>query len=94
MPQSVEWNDLNSPHGKCVLDFRITRSGDRDVTGALWLPTSSKPGDTLFCFGHGGSGDRFQAPIPHIAQQLAKQGYPSLAIDGPDHGLRQTGPAS
>lgn len=92
MNQSIRWTDARSPEGDDVLEFRIQRDGKRDITGALWLPDTPPTGDTLFCFGHGGSGHRFQAPIPHMAKQFAASGYPSLAIDGPDHGLRQTGP--
>ncbi len=43
--------------------------------------------------GHGASGDRYQAPIPHLARRFgAEKGFPVLAIDGPVHGLRQVGP--
>ena len=43
--------------------------------------------------GHGASGDRYQAPIPHLARRFGEeQGFPVLSIDGPVHGLRQVGP--
>jgi alpha-beta hydrolase superfamily lysophospholipase len=43
--------------------------------------------------GHGASGDRYQAPIPHLARRFGEEkGFSVLAIDGPVHGLRQVGP--
>lgn len=42
-------------------------------------------------FGHGASGSRYQIPIPYLAQRFAAKGIASLAMDGPVHGLRQTG---
>ncbi len=42
--------------------------------------------------GHGASGDRYQAPIPHLARRFGIENeYPVLALDGPVHGLRQVG---
>lgn len=89
-----------------VTDFRwmdeTSRSGARDfefmgsvrrVTGALWLPEGADRSTPFVLLGHGASGDRYQAPIPHLARRLADEaGAGSLAIDGPVHGLRQVGP--
>jgi len=65
---------------------------ERPVTGALWLPsTVSAATPVVFC-GHGASGDRYQAPIPHLARRFVDEcGFAVLAIDGPVHGLRQQG---
>ncbi len=74
-------------------DFQIQCSGRRVVTGALWTPAESTPESPLILCGHGASGDRYQAPIPHLARRFGEEnGYPVLAIDGPVHGLRQVGP--
>ena len=90
MTVSVEWTDATDPDGNVCQEFRIKRDGKRDITGALWLPEGAS-GDTLFCMGHGGSGHRYQIPQPALAKRFTQEGYPTLAIDGPDHGLRQHG---
>lgn len=73
-------------------DFRLA-GRDRDVTGALWLPDSTTADTPVVLCGHGASGDRFQAPIPHLARRFVGEcGFAVLAIDGPVHGLRQVGP--
>lgn len=72
-------------------DFRI-EGGARPVTGALWLPPGCTAATPLVLCGHGASGDRYQAPIPHLARRLVgERGFAVLAIDGPVHGLRQVG---
>lgn len=80
------------PGSQGAEDFRI-EAGERPVTGALWLPpahTAATP--VVFC-GHGASGDRYQAPIPHLARRFVTEcGFAVLSIDGPVHGLRQQGP--
>ena len=74
-------------------DFLIRREQGRVVTGALWKPEGSTPEGPMILCGHGGSGDRYQAPIPHRAKRFgAENGYAVLAIDGPVHGLRQKDP--
>lgn len=73
-------------------DFRIDAQR-REVTGALWLPENADAATPLILCGHGASGDRYQAPIPHLAKRwLRERGIATLAIDGPVHGLRQVGP--
>jgi hypothetical protein len=73
-------------------DFRI-EGGARPVTGALWLPPACESATPMVLCGHGASGDRYQAPIPHLARRLVgERGVAVLAIDGPVHGLRQVGP--
>jgi len=73
-------------------DFRLP-GGEREVTGALWLPEAPASDTPLVLCGHGASGDRFQAPIPHLAKRFVREcGFAVLAIDGPVHGLRQVGP--
>jgi pimeloyl-ACP methyl ester carboxylesterase len=65
----------------------------RPVTGALWQPERHDETTPLILCGHGASGDRYQAPIVHLANRFLREcGYATLAIDGPVHGLRQSGP--
>ena len=88
----IEWNSARDPNGNSTREFRLSRDGKRDVTGALWLPGTPNPGSTLMCFGHGASGDRYQQPIPHLAGRFTGEAsLPALSIDGPVHGLRQVG---
>lgn len=80
--------------GMATLDFVASREGRRDVTGALWLPANfADDALPLVVFGHGGSGDRYQNPIPQLAQRFVNElGCPALAMDGPVHGLRRVEP--
>lgn len=88
----IEWSSAKDPNGNSTREFRLSRVGKRDVTGALWLPDTPNPRSTLMCFGHGASGDRYQPPITHLAGRFATEaGLPALSIDGPVHGLRQVG---
>lgn len=77
--------------GSEVRDFRID-TGGRPITGAVWLPAAVGPETPLVLMGHGASGDRYQAPIPHLAGRFREAGAATLAMDGPVHGLRQQGP--
>lgn len=89
---ATEWQDATDSRGTATREFRIRREGKRDITGAVWLPAKPAPGSTLVCFGHGASGDRYQAPISYLASRFANEaGLASLALDGPVHGLRQVG---
>ena len=88
---STLWQTAKDPSGQITEEFVVKRDSQRDVTGALWVP--KKPAvDVLVAFGHGASGDRYQAPIPYMAHKLSQRGYTSMAMDGPVHGLRQVGP--
>ena len=83
------WNQAKDDRGQETREFRITREGARDITGALWLPENADA-DTLVCFGHGASGDRYQTPISYLAERFTiEASLPVLSIDGPVHGLRQ-----
>jgi alpha-beta hydrolase superfamily lysophospholipase len=89
----IEWQ----PAGSEAEDFVITadpdRGSSRPITGALWLPDHHDATTPLILCGHGASGDRYQAPIPHLAKRLLREcGYATLSLDGPVHGLRQVGP--
>ena len=88
---TVKWNKTVDSLGKTTQEFRLLRKSKRDVTGALWLP-HSKIKDTLIVFGHGASGNRYQAPICSLANRFNKNGYASISIDGPVHGLREIPP--
>lgn len=92
MTEEITWQAADDTRALGAIDFKITRANKRQITGALWLPNDGKQTDTLVCCGHGGSGDRFQSPIPQFAARFADQRVAVLAIDGPDHGLRQHGP--
>lgn len=87
---SIEWR----PGKAGAEDFIIPAENNRQaVTGALWLPETHEEHTPLILCGHGASGDRYQAPIPHLAGRfLREKGFATLAIDGPVHGLRQVGP--
>ena len=87
-----EWWPANDPTGRSVREFRLARAGsERPVTGALWSSEENGSAAPLVLFGHGASGDRYQAPICHLVARLARTGCSALAIDGPVHGLRQVG---
>jgi len=88
----IEWHDANDDHGQQTQEFRITSEGSREITGAIWLPDSGSRSETLMCFGHGASSNRYQAPICHLARRFSSEaGLPVLSLDGPVHGLRQIG---
>ncbi|MDP6377063.1 MAG: hypothetical protein QF921_09010 [Pseudomonadales bacterium] len=88
---NIDWNEATDTDGGATREFRISDDDRRDITGAVWLPTESSV-STLVCFGHGASGDRYQAPIAHLAARFVERGLPVLSLDGPVHGLRQVGP--
>ncbi|XOV86728.1 MAG: alpha/beta hydrolase [Pseudomonadota bacterium] len=88
----IEWQDGRDNLGNLTREFRITQAGARDITGAVWLPERADPNSRLICCGHGASGDRYQAPIPYLANRfLQETGSPVLSLDGPVHGRRQVG---
>lgn len=65
---------------------------DRPVPGVIWQHPDTPVDAPLVCFGHGASGDRYQAPIPWLAKRLvANHGCIALSIDGPVHGRRKVG---
>ena len=86
---AIEWLETDVPDCR---DFRIARAAGRTVTGALWLPDRLQRTAPLLLCGHGASGDRYQAPIPHLAKRFVSEGAAVLAIDGPVHGLRRVEP--
>ena len=89
----MTWWGATDAAGGAVREFRIQRAGtERPITGALWTPEGVTNDVPLVLFGHGASGERYQAPICHLARRLTDVGCASLAIDGPVHGLRQVGP--
>lgn len=92
--ETLGWWDASDPTGRSVREFRIARAGvERPVTGALWSPADAGDEAPLVLFGHGASGDRYQAPICHLAHRFVDEaGCHALAIDGPVHGMRQVGP--
>ena len=73
-------------------DFELEGTSRR-VTGAFWQAEGATSETPMVLMGHGASGDRYQAPIPHLAKRFTQEsGFSVLAIDGPVHGLRQVGP--
>jgi len=90
----VAWQPAEDRNQLPTQEFCITREGQRNITGAVWLPpqTDDDIADTLMCFGHGASGDRYQAPICYMAERFSREAQiPVLSLDGPVHGLRQVG---
>ena len=100
MPAEHGWSDASDPTGRSVREFRLGRTGtDRPVTGALWSPADAArtaplaASAPMVLFGHGASGNRYQAPICHLAHRFVDEaGCYALSIDGPVHGMRQVGP--
>jgi pimeloyl-ACP methyl ester carboxylesterase len=91
--QQVIWQDGEDQQGTTTREFIIHRADKRSVTGAVWQATVTDPSRPLVLFGHGASGDRYQAPISYLANQFVERaGFSVLSIDGPVHGLRQVGP--
>lgn len=89
----VSWVESHDTQGTATFDFTAERSDKRPVTGAVWLPSEQRRGAPLVLFGHGASGDRYQTPIPQLAQRfMSDLGCPALSLDGPVHGLRLVEP--
>lgn len=92
----TQWHSASDADGNSTREFIIEPGDHRKVTGALWLPgegSDAVQSDTLMLFGHGASGDRYQAPICHLAKRFVSEArVPVLSLDGPVHGLRQVGP--
>ncbi len=87
----LHWEEESVQDGVRVREWSIT-GAVRPVFGALHGPEHSVAGSPMVCFGHGASGTRHQAPIPHIARRLAREANMlGLSIDGPVHGRRTVG---
>ena len=87
---TIEWVDTQDPGKFATREFvAFDSQRNRKVTGAVWVPESDPITDTVIAFGHGASGDRYQAPIPYIVHRLVKQGFLCVSMDGPVHGLRE-----
>lgn len=73
-------------------DFELAGT-KRRITGAIWQPEKVSADSPTVLLGHGASGDRYQAPLPHLANRLVDEmGAVVLALDGPVHGLRHVSP--
>jgi len=95
MTSNITWISSDDTQGAATLDFVAERDGKRNVTGALWLPEAPRQDMPLVLFGHGASGDRYQPPIPELAQRFVKDlRCPVLSLDGPVHGLREVAPGA
>jgi len=93
MSNGVSWTESHDTKGMATVDFVAERAGKRNVTGAVWIPDDPNPGAPLMLFGHGASGDRYQTPIPELAQRFVEDlRCPALSLDGPVHGLRAVEP--
>ncbi|MCY4129660.1 MAG: hypothetical protein OXG15_10545 [Gammaproteobacteria bacterium] len=88
---SVQWSSADDGAKHPTRQFIAEADTGRKRTGALWLPDSAAS-SSLVAFGHGASGNRYQAPIPYLAGKFVKAGHTVVSIDGPVHGLRQVGP--
>ena len=86
----IDWHDATDPNKRTTREFSAESEEGRRRTGALWIP-DGETCRSLIAFGHGASGDRYQAPIPYLAGKFIRVGFPALSIDGPVHGLRQVG---
>lgn len=84
--------DTRDPRGGPTIELTLRRGVTRPVTGALFVAEAPSPGRPLLLFGHGASGDRYQAPIPPLARRFNALGYSALSLDGPVHGLRKVAP--
>lgn len=90
----IEWSNATDDRDHTTLELRIELNNGtgRPITGAVWSSvdaTSKEPHALVLC-GHGASGNRYQAPTPHLARRLVKAATCTvLALDGPVHGLRQ-----
>lgn len=84
------WSETIDPGKFPTHEFIATdQSRARKITGAVWLPDEPRESNTVVAFGHGASGNRYQAPIPYIAHRLVKLGVLCVSMDGPVHGLRE-----
>jgi pimeloyl-ACP methyl ester carboxylesterase len=93
MHEDPIWRAAVDPSGNATRELHLERPDKRRVTGALWLPEAARPVRALIVFGHGASGDRYQAPIPYLAKRFTREAdCAAFAMDGPVHGLRQVGP--
>lgn len=92
MTQTIKWQASVDLNGRPTQEFYVSSDTNRRVTGALWLP-EGKSAELLMIFGHGASGDRYQAPICELAARFVQEANIAvLSMDGPVHGLRQVGP--
>lgn len=87
----VQWSDADDGAKHATREFIAETDSGRKRTGALWQPTDLTS-SSLIAFGHGASGNRYQAPIPYLAGKFVQAGHSVVSIDGPVHGLRQVGP--
>jgi dienelactone hydrolase len=94
MASAITWRDATDPRQSATREFELRRDGAaRAVTGAVWLPAAPAANAPLILFGHGASGDRYQAPIPYLAHRFCTEArLPVLSLDGPVHGLRRVEP--
>ena len=88
---NVQWSSADDGAKHVTREFIAETDAGRKRTGALWMP-DGEASSSLVAFGHGASGDRYQAPIPYLAGKFVKAGHTVVSIDGPVHGLRQVGP--
>ena len=85
----TDWQESSDPGKFPTEEFRLQiGANERLVTGAIWRPKELRS-DCIVAFGHGASGDRYQAPIPYIVHRLIRQGFACVSMDGPVHGLRE-----
>lgn len=87
----VQWSNADDGAKHSTREFIAESETGRKRTGALWIPERTGT-SSLVAFGHGASGNRYQAPIPYLAGKFVKAGHTVVSIDGPVHGLRQVGP--
>ncbi len=82
----MSWNDKNESHE--VMEekgFTVVVDG-QEVPGVYWEPREG--GERLVLLGHGGTTHKKMDYIMLMADQLARKGIATMAIDGPGHGER------
>lgn len=88
------WSEAKDDRDHATLELRLELEdgSGRPITAAVWssvVPGSESPHTLILC-GHGASGDRYQAPTPHLARRLVRAAPCTvLSLDGPVHGLRE-----
>ena len=82
----MSWNDKNESH-EAMEERGFTLSVDgHEVPGVYWDPKDG--GERLVLLGHGGTTHKKYEYITLMADQLARKGIATMAIDGPGHGDR------